>query len=183
MTLVRMRETMSRRCERSICPKRLLVLLCGSLIAGWAILFFPWLHNVLAQSLVEADDDAAYFQFDYLPYPETFIFKLTDPHKIEQARQMLAGQIRSQHIMGEIVKSPEAYNPSWSYHLEPGSVDFFDFAIEVCDASIQQVEANLGDACGSFLPGCEWCPWGSRLLAEVAPPLEAGVYLPVVLKE
>ncbi len=111
--------------------------------------------------------EEAYFQFDYPPNPETFIFLLTDPDKIQEARDILSGQQPSRHIMGTIVKAPVSYNPPWSYHLDPSSITFFDFAIEVCDAAIRQVEQHLNEACGSFLPGCAWCPWGSRLIAEV----------------
>jgi hypothetical protein len=114
--------------------------------------------------------EEAYFQFDYPPSPETFIFMLSDPDKIQEARDILRGQRPSRHIMGTIVKVPADYNPPWSYHLDPSSITFFDFAIEVCDAAIQEVEQHLNEACGSFLPDCRWCPWGSRLIAEVAVP-------------
>lgn len=116
---------------------------------------------------VELSSGEAYFQFDYPPNPETFIFVLTDPDKIQEARDILNGKRPSRHIMGTIVKVPADYNPPWSYYLDPPSITFFDFAIEVCDAAIQQVELHLNEACGSFLPGCVWCPWGSRLIAEV----------------
>jgi hypothetical protein len=119
---------------------------------------------------VELPSAEAYFQFDYPPNPATFIFRLTDPDKIQEARDILSGQRPSRHVMGTIVKVPVSYNPPWSYHLDPSSITFFDFAIEVCDAAIQQVELHLDEACGSFLPGCRWCPWGSRLIAEVSIP-------------
>ena len=112
--------------------------------------------------------EEAYFQFDYPPAPETFIFKLADPTKIQEARDMLGGLKPTRHVMGVIVKQPASYNPPWSYHLDPASVTFFESAIEVCDATIRYVEDHLDEACGAFLPGCTWCPWGSRLLAEVA---------------
>lgn len=113
--------------------------------------------------------EIAYFMFDYPPNPETFIFELADPVKIEEARDILAGRERSRHILGTIVKQPAWYNSPWSYHLNPASASFFDNAIEICDASIQYVEDNLDSVCGSFLPGCGWCPWNSRLLSEVFP--------------
>ncbi len=143
--------------------------------------------------------EEAYFQFDYPPYPETFIFKLTDLAKIEEARAIVSGQKSNRHVMGSVVQRPVGYNLPWSYHLDPASITFFDFALEVCDATIRYVEDHLDEACGAFLPGCTWCPWGSRLIAEVkltptptptathtpsiTPTPVVVMYLPVVLHE
>ena len=112
--------------------------------------------------------EEVYFKFDYPPRPETFIFKLTDPAKIQEARDILAGrQTDATQIMGIIVKEPADYNPPWSYYLNPSTIEFFEVAIEVCDAGIQYTEDHLDEACGSFLPDCRWCPWGSRLIEEI----------------
>jgi hypothetical protein len=72
--------------------------------------------------------------------------------------------------MGRIVKRPADYNPGWSFHINPDTISFFDFAIEVCDASPSYVEDHLDEACGAFLPGCYWCPWSSRLKEEITSP-------------
>ena len=100
---------------------------------------------------------------------------------------MLAGVIPPRHVMGTIVKVPTGYNPPWSFHLDPESVNFFDNGLEICDASISYVEANLDGACTIFLPDCVWCPWGSRLIAEIAPtstptpsPPTWFIFLPIV---
>ncbi|MBB2913896.1 hypothetical protein FHS43_005205 [Streptosporangium becharense] len=113
----------------------------------------------------------AYFEFDYPPAPDRVVFKLTDPDKIREARDILSGaQSDRSHVLGRIVKRPAPYNPGWSYHLDPGSISFFAFAIEVCDASPRYVEDHLDEAGGAFLPGSIWCPWRSRLLREVPAP-------------
>lgn len=146
---------------------------CGLCVALFLLFFAPkrvasTLQDIqTAQQSLRPPEQPAYFQFDYPPYPETLIFQLTDPVLIQEARDMLAGIIPTRHIMGTIVKEPVDYNPSWSYYLDPESVMFFDSALEICDATIAYVEANLDEACTSFLPGCVWCPWGSRLIAEV----------------
>lgn len=109
-----------------------------------------------------------YFEFDYPPAPDTFIFELTDEKLIDHARKILSGAEQEQvHVTGIIVKSPAPYNPKWSYHLDPESIGFFEVAIEVCDASIRYVEEHLDEVGGAFLPGGRWCPWGSRLLREI----------------
>jgi hypothetical protein len=74
------------------------------------------------------------------------------------------------HIMGTVVKRSTRWNSPWSFHLAPKSIQFFEVAIEVCDASIQYVEDHLDEVGGAFLPGSVWCPWGSRLIAEIPRP-------------
>jgi hypothetical protein len=129
--------------------------------------------------------EPAYFQFDYPPYPETFIVQLVNPDKIFLARAILAGQEPNRIILGSIVKEVAAYNLPWSFYLDPQTVDFVSQAIEICDASIIYVEEHLAEACGAFLPNCIWCPWHSRLVAEVDyPPREAyRSYLPLVVND
>jgi uncharacterized protein (TIGR03437 family) len=113
----------------------------------------------------------AYFTFDVPPAPDTFVIRLLDPALIQHARDILSGAAPNQRMMGKIVKAPAFYSSPWTFHLDPHSIRFFDFAIEVCDASIVYVQEHLEEAGGSFLPGNAWCPWGSRLKSEIpAPP-------------
>ena len=115
-----------------------------------------------------AISEEAFFKFDYPLRPETFIFKLTDPEKIQEARDILSGrQTDATHVMGIIRKEPADYNQPWNYHLNPSTIEFFENSIEVCDAGIQYVEDHLNEVCGELLPNCRWCPWGSRLIEEV----------------
>src|SRR2546430_1127577 len=93
------------------------------------------------------------FEFDYSPAPETFIIQLTDVKKIAHARRIVSGEEKSKiHVSGTIVKTPQAYNPPWKFHLDPQSISFFEFAVEVCDASIKYVADHLDDVGGAFLP-------------------------------
>ena len=113
---------------------------------------------------------AAYFMFDYPPRKETFVFKLTDPKRIKEARDILSGKQKDKiHVSGLVVKRPVSYNHPWKFYLNPQSISFFQVSTEVCDASIKFVEEHLSEVGGSFLPGNRWCPWGSRLLKEVSP--------------
>jgi hypothetical protein len=112
----------------------------------------------------------AYFEFVDITR-STAVLKLTDPAKIQHARELVNGATTDRpHVLGRIVKRPAPYNPRWSYHYNPETVDFFDFAIEVCDATIPYVEDHLDEAGGAFLPGLIWCPWTSRLVREVPAP-------------
>jgi hypothetical protein len=142
------------------------------LLGGWGLGLLLWLAGQLLSAGASPATQAqpVYFVFDYPPNPEQFVFRLDDPLKIEQARAILRGEQTARHVLGRILKTPASYNPPWSFHLDPGSIEFFHSAVEVCDASIQGVEQHLEEACGAFLPNCVWCPWGSRLLSELAPP-------------
>lgn len=113
----------------------------------------------------------AYFRFDYPPNSETSTFQLTDPQKIQTARDILSGRIKDRtHVTGYVFKGSMPYNAPWSYYYQASSIDFFEIAIELCDASMQYIENNFGEYCASFPSNqCQWCPWGSRLLEEVFP--------------
>ncbi|GAA3102764.1 acid shock protein [Nonomuraea salmonea] len=90
--------------------------------------------------------------------------------KIAHARRILSGAETSRvHVLGRIHKYPASYNRPWSYHLDPGTIGFFEVAIEVCDSTITYLEDHLDEAGGAFLPGAFWCPWSSRLVDEVRP--------------
>ncbi|MFI2259896.1 calmodulin-binding protein [Streptomyces tubercidicus] len=113
---------------------------------------------------------AAYFVMTDVTRAE-FVIKLTDPRKIQHARDLLSGATSSEpHVIGRIDKRPAPYNWRWSFHLRPETIDFFDFAVEVCDATTPYVEDHLDEAGGPFLPGLIWCPWSSKLVREVPQP-------------
>ena len=112
---------------------------------------------------------AVYFEMQTIDR-QPFVFQLTDPRKIEHARRILSGEEQHAiHVVGRIVKRPAPYNPRWSFHYDPNTIDFFSHAIEVCDATVSYVEEHLDEACGAFLPGCVFCPWTSRLVREITP--------------
>ena len=123
---------------------------------------------VQAAEGTEMTSSPAYFRFTDTDGQPRFVIQLCDPDKITHARRILCREERSRiHVRGTVVKQPADYNPGWSYHLDPESIDFFEFAAEVCDASIHYVEEHLDKVGGATLPGSRWCPWSSRLLDEV----------------
>ena len=104
------------------------------------------------------------------PSEDTFVIRLKDPIKIEHARRILRGEeTEAVHVMGKIRRRAAPWNEPWRFVLVPRTIDFFELAIEVCDASISYVEEHLHEAGGAFLPGRIWCPWGSRVIAEITP--------------
>ena len=91
----------------------------------------------------------AYFAVDADRGGEQFVIKLTKDDDIQHARDLLSGKDLSRpHVMGRIAKRPANYNPAWSFHIDPATITFFDFAIEVCDATTSYVEDHLDEACG-----------------------------------
>ncbi len=120
----------------------------------------------------------AYFQIAFHGRSDTFVVALDDPARIADARAELVRPIDERRgVIGIIQKEPAAYNPPWSFHYDPETVDFFDFAIEVCDGSARYIEDHLDEACGALLPDCRWCPWSSYLAAEIEWPPR--IYLPL----
>ena len=112
-------------------------------------------------------ESEAYFVFDCPPNTDTFVIKLTDPQIIQKARNIIAtgaGNI----VAGTLIKQPVYYNSRWSYHLDPKSIAFPEAAIELCDAAMGYLEANLDIAYA------DWCPWNSRLVKEIPPPPKPG---------
>ncbi|THA62986.1 calmodulin-binding protein [Streptomyces sp. A0642] len=126
-----------------------------------------------AQSREGARDAAvapAYFEMTDITR-STFIVQLVEERAIRHARDLVNGVTTEQpHVVGRIVKRPAAYNPRWSFHYDPQTVQFFDVAIEVCDATVPYVEDHLDEAGGAFLPGNVFCPWTSTLVKEVPAP-------------
>ncbi len=108
----------------------------------------------------------AYFEFS--DNTNFFVFKLEDPVKIKKARAMISGEIPKLHVMGYVGQWKVDYNPIWSYHLLPDSIDFFENAIEVCDASISYLEKYHTEFCAQFPKSkCHWCPWNSNITREI----------------
>ena len=111
--------------------------------------------------------EATHFVFTDADPGRSFVIELSDEQKIAHARRILSGEEQSEvHVRGVIVKSPAHYDPDWSYHLDPDSIEFFEMAIEVCDATMTYVEKHLDEVGSSFLPGSVWCPWSSVLAGE-----------------
>jgi hypothetical protein len=124
--------------------------------------------SLMAQAPSWARQNRAFFEFGDVTKTNKFVMMLRDRAKIRQARAILAGrETESTHVGGVIVKKRAWYNPRWRYHLAPDSIEFFGFAIEVCDANMQYVQEHLREVGGAFLPDNRWCPWSSKLVRAI----------------
>lgn len=117
-------------------------------------------------------DTSAYFTVNDGQSLRNFIIRLDDPVKISQARDQIAGRSPKKHITGIIITRPVDYNPNYSFHYDPDTIEFFESATEVCDSTFNYVEDHLDEVGGAFLPGGRLCPFLSALLLEVTPELE-----------
>ncbi len=144
--------------------------LCLALLASALSLCAANIRTAFKTPSAVASEEA-YFVFDSPPRKDLFVIKLTDPVKIRKARDILSGKEKdARHVSGLIVKQPACYNAPWGYHLDPQSIEFFSFAIEVCDGAMGYIESHLDEVGGALLPGNRWCSWGSRLVREIPPP-------------
>jgi uncharacterized protein (TIGR03437 family) len=110
----------------------------------------------------------------------TFVVQITDPVTVQQARALLTlPESDRLHVQGTVVKAPASFNAPWGFHVDPVSVGFFETAVEVCDANAQYVQDHLTEVGEAFLPGNHWCPWNSKLLAEIPAPADPATYLRV----
>jgi hypothetical protein len=110
---------------------------------------------------------AAYFKVAGATEADAFVIALTDPAIVAEARALVSEQAPSKHVTGLVVAEAAPYNAPWSFHLDPASISFAEMSIEVCDAATNYVEEHLAEVGGAFLPGRRWCPWSSRVIAEV----------------
>jgi len=111
----------------------------------------------------------AFFEFvqvDPAGAQRGFVFKLENTELIAKARELIANKAGA-HVMGTVVKQPASYNPEWKFHLDPPSIEFFEMAIEVCDANVTYVAEHLDEVGTHFLPNATWCPWSSMLVREI----------------
>jgi hypothetical protein len=132
---------------------------------GLAPVYMP---EILEDTTTVSSATSAYFKVTDGVGLNDFVIKLTDPVKIQSARDQLNNIVPKLHITGLIIKSTVDYNPNYSYHYDPDTIDFFEVSMEVCDATFDYTEEYLDEAGGAFLPGLRLCPWMSELLEEIA---------------
>lgn len=119
----------------------------------------------------KSEDNAVYFRVSDGDPKDTFVIRLTDPNKIATARAIVAGTKKGPvHVAGVVIAEAESYNKPWHFHLDSPSIVFFEMSVEVCDTKTSYVEDHLKEVGGAFLPKYYWCPWGSKIEAEIPAP-------------
>ncbi len=98
---------------------------------------------------------------------ENFVAVTEVPSVIATTRAELRKELGSRlfHINGPIARGDGGDNLGWHWHHKPSDWDLAEVSIELCDGRPGNVEADLDywiDQVGRF------CPWGSRVLAELS---------------
>ena len=109
----------------------------------------------------------AFFEMDTI-LGDRFVFKLTDPARIRQAREILERKL-PKRVTGRIVSTAQPYNKPWHFHLDPATIEFSYLTDDRCDAAIHYIEDHLTQVGERVLPGAHWCPLSSRLVRELVP--------------
>lgn len=140
--------------------------LCRHFALMAAVSAAPAFAQVDANACSSPDSPKAYFTFNDGQNKDTeFTVKSCDPAFITQARKILYGTYEGgdTHIQGDVYEGRRSYNKTWSFHLKPQTVRFFENQIELCDGRPQYVQDNLQDWINQSRL---WCSWSSALVRE-----------------
>ena len=89
---------------------------------------------------------------------EEYKIRLTDPADIEIARKLLAGEEAPNIPNGVVVRGDPDVNIGYTWHIDPESVEFANFTVEVCDGLPSDVEQGI-------ITSDRYCPWSAEVIA------------------
>jgi hypothetical protein len=90
---------------------------------------------------------------------EEYRILLTDPEDIAVAEALLAGEEAPRIPNGMIVRGGDGgVNVGYSWHIDPESLQFAEFTVELCDGRPSYVEDGS-------LSGERFCPWTAEVVA------------------
>jgi hypothetical protein len=100
------------------------------------------------------------------PYPvatfqvvdETFKIALATPELVDHAERLLAGEDIAGIPLGTVVRDDPGPNAPWSWSIDPATLEFADFTIEVCDGLPSFVEDGT-------VTSDQYCPWSAKVIA------------------
>ncbi len=87
---------------------------------------------------------------------ETYKIELITPELVAHAEQLLKGEPVAAIPLGRVVRTP-GINKPWSWHIDPKSLQFSDFTIEVCDGLPSYVEDRT-------VTSPDYCPWAAKVI-------------------
>lgn len=90
---------------------------------------------------------------------EEYRIELVTPESIENARMLLAGEEAPSIPNGVVLRDGDGgVNEPWSWHIDPESLEWADFTIEVCDGLPSDVEEDI-------ITSENYCPWSAEVIA------------------
>jgi hypothetical protein len=96
------------------------------------------------------------------PDGQVFRALIRDPSVIATAESLI-GPGPQLIIAGSLIAGDGGFNGPWSWHLDPDTIAFADFAIELCDGCPMFVEEDLDYWLGTV---GQYCPWSTEVLAR-----------------
>lgn len=134
----------------------------GFLATALAVLVFLGACDSSSSSMPTEPVHEALFLVDSCPgmTGETFRVLMRDPALIAEAERLIAsGDQRI--VLGELRPGDGGFNAPWSWHLDPATLEFADFAVEVCSGCASFVEDDLDVWLNNV---GRYCPWSARFL-------------------
>ena len=89
---------------------------------------------------------------------ETYKIELATPELVQHARDLLAGEEVASIPNGTVVRDDPGVNAPWSWHIDPATLEFADFTIEVCDGLPSYVEDGT-------VTSDQYCPWSAEIVS------------------
>ena len=88
---------------------------------------------------------------------ETYKIELDPPALVKHAEQLLKGENVAAIPLGRVVRDSPGVNKPWSWHIDPKTLEFADFTIEVCDGLPSYVEDHT-------VTSPDYCPWSAKVI-------------------
>ena len=93
---------------------------------------------------------------------QTFHVLVRDPGVIAEARQLInSGEQRI--INGRLRRGDGGFNEPWAWHIDPDSISFADFTIELCDGCPGHIEDDLDYWVDTVK---NYCPWSTEIISR-----------------
>jgi hypothetical protein len=139
-------------------------------VAAAGVLVLTALAACNEDSVVGLPDGAVEVRLAFDGYPQdTMRIAISDTAAIRLARQFVTTGQGPKLPIGRIVRGA-GIDPRYPFHFEPASVQFADFAIEVCDGAPMRTDSAVVEfmkgSTGEDNPtSATWCPWGAYPVA------------------
>jgi hypothetical protein len=137
-----------------------------SLVAAASVLALGTLSACDEDTIVGLPEGAVEVRLAFDGYPQdTMRIAISDTAAIRLAREFVNTGQGPKLPIGRIVRGA-GLDPRYPFHFEPASVQFADFAIEVCDGAPMRTDSAVVEfmkgATGLANPtSATWCPWGA----------------------
>jgi hypothetical protein len=88
---------------------------------------------------------------------EQYRVELVSDELVDHAQRLLAGEAIAAIPLGSVVRDDPGVNAPWSWHIDPSTLTFADFTIEVCDGLPSHVEEEV-------ITSLDYCPWSAKVI-------------------